>query len=242
MGLISRFDIANKIIIIIRVDLEFHSGAIMENIDVYWSFRSPYSYLVTPDLEKLLEDYEVNIDLKVVLPIAVRAKESLFDASNRKPAMYIVMDSLRRAEFLGMPMIFPPKPDPVVQNYETLQVAKDQPLIMKLAKLGVEAQRRGKGLEFAKNVSALIFGGTEGWNEGEHLASAARKSGLDLVIMEEALEGGNHLEEIERNQSDLDAAGHWGVPTMVIKGEPFFGQDRIDTLRWRLDQLGLRRP
>ena len=118
----------------------------MDVIDVYWSFRSPYSYLATPDMEKLTQDYDIQIDLKVVLPIAVRTKSTLFNASNRKPAMYIVMDSLRRAEFLGMPMIFPPKPDPVMQNYETLEVADEQPLIMRLAKLGVEAQRRGKGL------------------------------------------------------------------------------------------------
>jgi 2-hydroxychromene-2-carboxylate isomerase len=37
----------------------------------------------------------------------------------------------------------------------------------------------------------------------------------------------------------LDEAGHWGVPTLVFEGEPFFGQDRIETLRWRLDQVGL---
>lgn len=213
----------------------------MENLDVYWSFRSPYSYLVTPDLEKLVADYEITLNLRIVLPIAVRAKDSLFAGSNRKPAMYIVMDSLRRAEFLDMPMIFPPKPDPVVQNYETLQVAEDQPLIMRLAKLGVEAQRRGQGLAFAKVVSTLIFGGTENWDQGAHLDKAASSVGLDLKSMQAAIESGDHLAEIERNHAALDAAGHWGVPTMVVKGEPFFGQDRIDTLRWRLDQLGLKR-
>jgi 2-hydroxychromene-2-carboxylate isomerase len=46
--------------------------------------------------------------------------------------------------------------------------------------------------------------------------------------------------EIEQNQRDLEAAGHWGVPTMVFSGEPFFGQDRIDLLVWRLGQHGLR--
>jgi hypothetical protein len=44
-----------------------------------------------------------------------------------------------------------------------------------------------------------------------------------------------------QNQSDLEAAGHWGVPTMVFQGEPFFGQDRIDLLVWRLQQHGLAR-
>ena len=46
---------------------------------------------------------------------------------------------------------------------------------------------------------------------------------------------------IETNQRDHLAAGHWGVPTMVFEGEPFFGQDRIDLLVWRLEQHGLRR-
>ncbi|WP_418152111.1 DsbA family protein [Litorimonas sp. RW-G-Af-16] len=138
-------------------------------------------------------------------------------------------------------MIFPPKPDPVVQNYETLEVAEDQPLIMRLAKLGVEAQRRGQGLAFAQVVSAVIFGGTEDWDKGDHLAKAARSVGLDLDEMEKAIAASDHLDEINRNHADLDAAGHWGVPTMVVRGEPFFGQDRIDTLRWRLDQYGLRR-
>lgn len=213
----------------------------MENVDVYWSFRSPYSYLVTPDLEKLAQDYAIDLNLRIVLPIAVRAKDSLFSGTNRKPAMYIIMDSLRRASFLGMPMIFPPKPDPVVQNYETLEVAEDQPLIMRLAKLGVEAQRRGKGLAFAKEVSAIIFGGTENWDKDDHLKKAAAKAGLDLNQMDAAINEGDHLEEVERNHAALEEAGHWGVPTMVVRGEPFFGQDRIDTLRWRLDQLGLKR-
>jgi 2-hydroxychromene-2-carboxylate isomerase len=46
---------------------------------------------------------------------------------------------------------------------------------------------------------------------------------------------------IAANQRDLEAAGHWGVPTMVFEGEPFFGQDRIDLLLWRMRQRGLQR-
>lgn len=213
----------------------------MEPINVYWSFRSPYSYLATPELEQVVADYEVEINLRVVFPIAIRAKSSLFDGSNRKPAMYIVMDSVRRAEFLGMPMHFPPKPDPVTQNYQTMEVAADQPLIYRLAKLGVEAQRRGKGLPFAKQVSHLVYGGTEGWDQGDHLVKVAATAGLDLASMDAAIEGGDHLDEIERNHEGLESAGHWGVPTAVLRGEPFFGQDRIETLRWRLDKYGLRR-
>jgi len=34
---------------------------------------------------------------------------------------------------------------------------------------------------------------------------------------------------------------HWGVPLMVLDEEPFFGQDRIDALLWRLNLGELKR-
>jgi 2-hydroxychromene-2-carboxylate isomerase len=34
---------------------------------------------------------------------------------------------------------------------------------------------------------------------------------------------------------------HWGVPTFVFENEPFFGQDRIDLLIWRMQDKGLTR-
>jgi 2-hydroxychromene-2-carboxylate isomerase len=35
---------------------------------------------------------------------------------------------------------------------------------------------------------------------------------------------------VEVNQKELTAAGHWGVPTCVFAGDPFFGQDCLDVL------------
>ena len=57
--------------------------------------------------------------------------------------------------------------------------------------------------------------------------------------MDAAIADGDHLDAIERNHEELEAIGHWGVPTMALRGEPFFGQDRIETLRWRLETLGV---
>lgn len=209
-----------------------------EQVDVYWSFRSPYSYLVTPDLLALKADFDVDVQLRVVLPLAMRNPSAVFDPSNRKPARYIMLDWQRRAEFLGLSASWP-NPDPIVQDKETFRIADQQPYIHRLSALGVEARRRGRGIEFAREVSHLLFGGQGLWHQGDHLHRAAAAAGLDLDDMERATENGDHLAEVESNHASLDAAGHWGVPTMVVRDEPFFGQDRIDTLRWRLDQLGL---
>ena len=67
---------------------------------------------------------------------------------------------------------------------------------------------------------------------------------------EERLVGGQAFEQVEAqgeeldaeiaaNQDALEAAGHWGVPTLVFEGEPFFGQDRIEMAQWRMEQKGL---
>lgn len=208
-------------------------------VDVFWSFRSPYSYLATPDLLRLREDFEVDVRFRPVLPIAVRTKESLFKADQR-PVRYLMIDMVRRAEFLGM-KFGRPSPDPIVQNLETFEVAVEQPYIYRLTGLGIEAARRGRGLEFAYHVSHLIWGGEAGWNEGDKLAEATAKAGLDLAEMDAAIIANDPKPEIEANHAALDASGHWGVPTMVFNGEPFFGQDRIDTLRWRLEKSGVQR-
>lgn len=211
-----------------------------EPIDVYWSFRSPYSYLVTPDLVRLTDDFDVEVRMRIVYPIAVRDPSLVFDPSNRNKALYIMRDSRRRAEFLGLPFSAP-NPDPIVQDPATMTVAEEQPYIHRLSALGVEAARRGRGLEFVVEVAGLIFGRTEPWDQGDRLAAASARAGLDLAELDAAIDGGDQLDEVEKNQQALDAAGHWGVPTMVVRDEPFFGQDRIETLRWRLDQFGLTR-
>ncbi|MEO1360010.1 MAG: DsbA family protein, partial [Pseudomonadota bacterium] len=206
-------------------------------VDVFWSFRSPYSYIATPDLLKLREDFDVEVHLRPVLPIAVRSKNTLF-TGDRKPAQYIVMDSFRRAEFLGLKINWP-TPDPIVQDFETFEVADDQPYIYRLTGLGVEAERRGKGIDLAYQISHLIWASGETWTEGNHLAEAVARAGLDLAELEASIAASDPMKEVDANHAALEAAGHWGVPTMVYKEEPFFGQDRIDTLRWRLENAGL---
>ena len=46
---------------------------------------------------------------------------------------------------------------------------------------------------------------------------------------------------ISANQDAQRLGGHYGVPLMVFDGEPFFGQDRFDQMKWRMEQKGLAR-
>jgi 2-hydroxychromene-2-carboxylate isomerase len=56
-----------------------------------------------------------------------------------------------------------------------------------------------------------------------------------------AADPAHFVASVETNQADQRNGGHYGVPLMVVEGEPFFGQDRFDQLKWRLEQKGMVR-
>lgn len=209
--------------------------------DVYWSFRSPYSYLATRRYVALCQEYDLRINQRFVYPLAIREPD-FFERSHPNWLRYVFKDVFRIAQFMDIPL-GPPDPNPIVQDLATRKIAEDQPYIFSLTRMGQAASRRGKGLEFADEVSRLIWGGVKGWNEGDHLAGAAARAGLDLAELKaEAEAQAKELDgEIADNQKALEAAGHWGVPTLVFEGEPFFGQDRIDLAVWRMEQKGLEK-
>ena len=207
--------------------------------DIFWSFRSPYSYLATRRYRALESEYDLTLNLRPVYPLAIRQPD-FFERNHPSWLRYVFTDVARLSQYLAIPFALP-RPDPIVQDIATRKIADDQPHIFRLTRLGQAAARRGKSLAFADEVSRLIWGGTAGWNEGNHLAGAADRAGLDFAELEaeiarepEALDV-----EIAANQAALEAAGHWGVPTLVFAGEPFFGQDRIDLAVWRMEQKGL---
>jgi 2-hydroxychromene-2-carboxylate isomerase len=209
--------------------------------DVFWSFRSPYSYLATPRLSALAAEFDLEINVRPVYPLAVRVG-GFFERQDPRWPFYVGRDAYREAQRLGM-TFGPPRPDPIVMNMATREIPKHQPYIGRLTRLGQAAVEAGRGLPFITEVSRMIWGGqTPGWNEGDHLAQATARAGLDLAVLESLVARDEARLEaaISESHARMDAVGHWGVPLMVFEGEPFFGQDRIDTLVWRLEQHGLQ--
>ena len=212
------------------------------SVDLYYSFRSPYSYLALPKTMKLVADHDAVVNLRPVYPLAVR-EPGFFKSTNPKFARYVVLDSWRVAQRENIPFRFP-RPDPIVQDMATLEVAAEQPYIHRLTRLGALAQLEGRSLVFVKAIAKVLWDGSvKSWNEGDHLARAAEKAGFDLAAMDKAIAADPERYEavIAGNERDHAESGHWGVPTFVFENEPFFGQDRIDLLIWRMESKGLAR-
>ena len=210
-------------------------------VELYWSFRSPYSYIVLPRMLGLRDKYRVTVELRVVHPSAIR-NPAYFARMDPQARPYFLLDSARAAAFHNLPFRRP-VPDPIDQDPKTLAIAPEQPLARWLSRLGIAATERGRGLEFAYELGDLLWNGrTDHWHEGDHLAQAAKRAGLDLAALEAmvAADPDGYEAKLAANDAALRKAGHWGVPTMVVEGEPFFGQDRFEDLVWRLEQRGLK--
>ncbi|MFL2486354.1 MAG: DsbA family protein [Gammaproteobacteria bacterium] len=209
-------------------------------IDFYFSYRSPYSYLILPRVLDLKNNYKIDINFKLVYPLAIREPEFFKGKNFLTYFFYKIRDMRSVAKQLDMPF-FTPRPDPIKQSYLTGKIADEQPYIFDLCHIGQQAAQEGLGIEIAYELSSLIFGTKGGWNEESTLDKAFAKVGLNYSSLKSKTKTNENelIEQIKKNQEDQKIAGHHGVPLLVYKNQTFFGQDNFDACKALLLSDGL---
>ncbi len=137
-------------------------------VDVFWSMRSPYSYLALQRLVWLNSNSNVDINIRPVMPIAVRSTKGgsgkaggMFGIQYKLPdAMW---DTVRQGQYLGVPFRYA-VPDPIWQTvypphgegYQYVHPPEKQPYIHWVTRLACYAEQQGKALDYVNQVSTLI--------------------------------------------------------------------------------------
>ncbi|MGV6800457.1 MAG: DsbA family protein [bacterium] len=208
----------------------------MPRLDFYWSYRSPYSWLAMRRVVALSETYSCDLIFRLVRPLALR-EEDFFSRARPQFLPYLMRDCQREAQRLGMKMTLP-NPDPVIMDMATGKVAAEQPLMECLLGLGCAAEiLHQKGLALSMMLADQIWQGQENWSSNESLSAVCAQTGLDLTELQNwARANGDIINGHIAVNEEAQLLHHWGVPLMVLNDEPFFGQDRIDALEWRLQQ------
>jgi|TARA_X000000950_G_scaffold57859_2_gene69797 2-hydroxychromene-2-carboxylate isomerase len=198
-------------------------------VDFYFSYRSPYSYFILPRLKKLEEEYKVQVNFKLVYPLAIREPHFFKNKNMLTYFFWRLLDYRKVAKKLDM-KFYKPRPDPINQNLLTGKISSDQPYIFYVCHLGQAAHYHGEGLNFALALSNNIFGNKNGWYERALLDEICSSVGLGIEILENEMAEKEEkiIADIELNQKQQLAAGHHGVPLLVHNGKFFFGQDRFD--------------
>jgi 2-hydroxychromene-2-carboxylate isomerase len=215
--------------------------------DLYWSMRSPYSYLVLDRILALNKHYHVKMNFMPTLPIAV--KSGGFPGAPWYRWNYDMVDQHRVAKRLGI-QFRRPLPEVVIQDtwppYSlTLAIPtgeRNQPNVYLVSRCAVAAKMQGKGGEFLDHVMHMMWNGTvDNWPE--YLAQYMDRAGMDgEAVLADIKANPKKYDDVFAEVANAKAkTGSGGVPEMVFRGEPFFGQDMFDSFFWRLAENGLTR-
>jgi 2-hydroxychromene-2-carboxylate isomerase len=186
----------------------------------HFDFISPYSYLAWTQIHRVAEAHGREVEPVPVLFAA------LLDAHGTKgpaevPAKrrYLARDTMRRAAMLGVP--FQPPPN---HPFNPL-------LALRVASLPLEAASR-------RALVDRLFRAT--WADGGGIEAAQVPSLLDqlghdgakLVAEAQSAEG---KERVRAQTARAIEEGVFGVPTVLVDGESFWGVDSLDALDRHLD-------
>lgn len=207
-----------------------------QTVEAFLSIQSPYCYFAMPRLRRLAAVPGVSVKFRPVLPAVIRIPDAYAHRSALEQS-YFLTDVARTAEFLGMDYA---EADPYPVRFvpgSLWRAEEEQPRVWRLYRLLFAAEAEGRGLVLYDRLMHLIWSGTApGWDAGTHIAQAISAAGLDPIALEAAAEAksADLPAVLAANNDALAAAGHWGVPCCALAGEPFYGQDRLDQLAWRL--------
>ncbi len=213
------------------------ASSISLEIEFFGSLQSPYCYFSLDRLEDMMRDLKVQVVLRLVLPGVIRMPDTYADCSQMELS-YFEQDVARTADFLSLPY-GGPSPSPV--NWiegEGWVAGPEQGRICCLYNMLYQAHLRSKGYQLYEALMRLIWSGQiAGWDEEPHLRQCLSLCDLpdSLIDQQDVLtpEAENYFAS---NQQAMFECGHWGVPLFSWGGEPFYGQDRLDQLRWRIEK------
>ena len=177
-------------------------------IEFFFSFRSPYSAIVTPRVFALARHTGARVNLRYLLPMVMRG---LPVPANKRG--YIAADAAREAHWRGTP--FGRVNDPVGRPTE-----RGLALIPLAEKLGL-----GEAYVCAFMHGVWAEGIDAGSDRG--LRRIAQRAGLPWADARDALQDEGWREVAERNRQDMFARGIWGVPSFVVGDTAVWGQDRL---------------
>lgn len=180
-----------------------------ERLKIVWVYDviSPFAYLALPRLRELLETVELS-------PMPVLFAALLDHFGQRGPAeipskrRFTYRFALWRARRLGLPMQFPP-----AHPFNPLAALR---LII----------AAGSTLHAARTVLTAVFGAGRDVSDAAVVAQLAQE--LGVANPEQALADPAVKARLRQNTQWASERGVFGVPTLVIGEELFWGHDAVD--------------
>jgi 2-hydroxychromene-2-carboxylate isomerase len=187
----------------------------VQEINFYFDFLSPYSYLAWTWVRENSKNYQFNI-IPVPLGSLIRHYETKGPAEIPPKRNYLIKNCLRYAELKGI-IFNPPKILPFNSLY-SLRISL----------------KENSGEDQLKIVDILF---RLGWEKGKDLGDEnlivkeLLSFGIDGVKLLEKVGTSETRKILKKNVSIALANGIFGVPTFIVGDELFWGNDSIEHLK-----------
>ena len=192
-------------------------------VRVYTDYKSPYAYVANRQLFDLERTHDVTLEW---LPYTLRIAEYLGSVEDRnehywRKVRYAYMDARRYANQQGLILKGPKR---IYNGY--------------YSSVGMLfAQKRGFFRAYHDTVFEMFWTHRLDIDALDEMKATIARLGGSAADYEAYAEGAAR-EEHDAIVREAEGLGVFGVPSMLLGGELFWGGDRIDMLRARLDEQG----
>lgn len=194
-------------------------------ITLYFAYTSPFSYLAWAPAHTLEQSHRVRIRY---VPYGVNIRRTYGNLDNteadRRKVRYLYVDARRIARERGL-VIYPPK-----KIFSCRRAFYG----------GLFAQHRGRFDEYSERVFERFWRAELDVEDPAAVGAILGEVGLNPADFERYA-AGDARRDLDACFAQADCDGIFGVPTFVVAGELFWGEDRIQWVIRRLDAMGLRR-
>jgi 2-hydroxychromene-2-carboxylate isomerase len=198
-----------------------------ENLKFYYDYKSPFTYLAFEPALDLERTHHVKLQfvpLEVDLKSAYGGELPQRTERDWYKVRYLYADARRFANERGLTIRGPQK------LFDS-----------RLALLGgLYADAHGRFREYSSRVFERFFKRELNIEEPSAVEAVMSEIGLDALEFRRYAEGIGP-EALSAAAQEAERAGAFGVPMLMVDGEPFWGNDRIVWVIKKLDQMGLRR-
>ncbi|MDO9564914.1 MAG: 2-hydroxychromene-2-carboxylate isomerase [Bradyrhizobium sp.] len=197
-------------------------------VDYYMALTSPWTYLGCAPFEEIVRRHKVTVNIKPCKFGPIFEQTGGLPLPKRSPQRraYRMMELKRWREVRDVPLILEPKYFPCDDGVGT--------------RLLIAAKLQGKDtLKLSEELGRAVWEREETLADPDHVASAARRAGLDAAALRAGGPSDAELDALhEQYTREAVAAGVFGAPSYVLpSGEIFWGQDRLELLERALKRL-----
>jgi 2-hydroxychromene-2-carboxylate isomerase len=188
-------------------------------IEFFFDFSSPYGYLASYRIDDIAAEFGRAVTWRpYLLGVAFKSSGQSPLVSQPMRGPYHLRDMERTARKLKVPLVLP-------EGFPMATMAAGRTFYW------LDSKDPAKARDLAKALYRAAFAQGRNITTAEMVAEVGKELGIDPVALAAGIGAPAVKERLKAETDQAIARGIFGSPFILIDGEPFWGNDRLDDVR-----------